>query len=537
MEVMKVVSAEEMRCIDESAINGYGIPAEVLMAFAGRIVANYIIDEFPQFSRIAVVCGSGNNGGDGFVVAYLLANSMRSVHVYFAGAEEKLSETARIYYTLCKNAGVQVEVFSDEHAFGVLDRFELIVDAVVGTGFSGTPRGMMAKAISAINRCNAIVLSIDVPSGLPSDGDAPQGEAVVANVTITIGLPKISLVTYPGKKWTGKLVLADIGFPRALSESDFLKAELIDKEYVCSRFPAARDADAHKHSWGHVLFVGGFDGMEGALILAASSLFEAGAGIATALTTPHARVVVAGKVPELMVSSIAEESAWNTLVEKCNHMKNPSSDGVPAEVKTILGNFFSARKPFAFAVIGPGMGRSVLSKAVFDALIEGAPGFGLSRILIDGDGLYHFAEYLKQKGRPPVDALITPHFLEAARICGKEVDDLKKNRFVAARDLAAATGAVVLLKGPASIICDETSWRINSTGNPALATAGSGDVLCGIIASFASRNIPLLEAASLGAWLHGRAADIHVRETDNTTMKASDIIARIGEAIRSINDN
>ncbi len=536
MEVMKVVSAREMRRIDEATINGFGIPGEVLMAYAGRVVANYIIDEFPGISDIAVVCGSGNNGGDGFVVAYLLFNSGRNVRVYFAGAEEKLSASARIYHSLCRNAGVFIEPFPDEQSENALAGTMLVVDALAGTGFSGIPRGVLAKAISAINRSGAIVLSIDVPSGLPSDGDAPEGEAVFADITVTIGLPKISLVTYPGKRWAGKLVLADIGFPRALTESDSLKAELIDEEYVCSRFPSARDADAHKNSWGHVLFVGGFDGMEGALLLAASAFFETGAGIATALTTPNTRNIVAGKVPELMTASFGPESEWNSLVEKCNHIKNNSCDGLCSEIKKMLGDFFSSKKSFGFAVIGPGMGRSMLSKAVFDVLMESAADFGLSRILIDGDGLYHFAEYLKQKGRPVVDVLITPHFLEASRICGASVDDIKRNRFAAAPELSHAAGATVLLKGPASIVCDGTCWRINTTGNPALATAGSGDVLCGIVASLASRNLSLLDAAALGAWLHGRAADLYVRKTRKHAMKASDIIAFIGEALRSANE-
>lgn len=534
MEVMKAVTAKQMRLIDEATIKDFGIPAEVLMAYAGRVVANYILDEFPARSRIAVVCGSGNNGGDGFVVAYLLSNSGRAARIYFAGKEEKLTDTARMYYSLCKNAGVPIECFGEADAEETLHDAELIVDAIAGTGFAGAPRGTLAKAISAINQSNAIILSIDVPSGLPSDGEAPEGEAVVADITVTIGLPKISLVTYPGKKWTGRLVCADIGFPRVLTDSDNLTSELIDRQYVCWHFPDPRDADAHKTTWEHVLFVGGFDGMEGALLLASSAFFQTGAGIATALTTPGARNIVAGKVPELITASIAEADEWNKIIEKCNHIKNGSPESGLSEIRKYLNDFFSARKPFGFAVIGPGMGRGAISKAVFNALLDGAHDYGLSRILIDGDGLYHFAEYIQKRGPVRGEFLITPHFLEASRICGKTVDEIKKNRFAAARELAAMTGAVVLLKGPASIICDGVHWRINTTGNPSLATAGSGDVLCGIIASLASRGISLLEAASIGAWLHGQAADIHVRETCRNTMMASEIIARIGDAMRDI---
>jgi NAD(P)H-hydrate epimerase len=299
------------------------------------------------------------------------------------------------------------------------------------------------------------------------------------------------------------------------------------------RFPESRDIDAHKNSWEHVLFVGGFDGMEGALILAASAFFEAGAGIATALTTEGARRIIAGKVPELMTASFAAGERWNEIIEKCNSVKNDSVEGVIPEIRRMLADFFSARKPFPLAVIGPGMGRSVFSRAVCMALFEGLRDFGISRAVIDGDGLYHFAEYLSQSKPLHAEVLITPHFLEASRIGGKSVDDIRKNRFAAAGELARFSESIVLLKGPASIVSDGETWRINTTGNPALATAGSGDVLCGIIASIASRKVSLFEAASIGAWLHGAASDRYVRQKGKNAMKARDIIANLPEVLRN----
>jgi hydroxyethylthiazole kinase-like uncharacterized protein yjeF len=527
---MKAVTAEEMRRIDEEAIGRYGIPASVLMAYAGRVIANYLQDEFPRLRNAAVCCGAGNNGGDGFVVAYLLANSGWNVKIYFAGAEEKLSDAARTYFALCRNAGVPIESVSGNIDFSWA---EIIVDALLGTGFSGTPREPIASAIAAINASERLIVSIDVPSGLPSDGQAPEGKAVFADITVSIGLPKISLVTHPGKRWAGKLVLADIGFPRELTSSEDLCAELIDEMFVRSRFPVSRDIDAHKNSWEHVLFVGGFDGMEGALILAASAFFEAGAGIATALTTEGARNIIAGKVPELMTASFATGDRWYEILEKCNAIKDDHIESVIPEIRRMLADFFSARKPFPLAVIGPGMGRSVFSQAVCMALFEGLRDFGISRAIIDGDGLYHFAEYLSQSKPLHADVLITPHFLEASRICGKSVDDIRNNRFAAAGELSRLSKTVVLLKGPASIISDGVRWRINTNGNPALATAGSGDVLCGIIASIASRNIPLFEAASIGAWLHGAASDIYVQQRKKNAMKARDIIVNLPEVLRN----
>ncbi len=536
MEVMKALRAEEMRRIDEAAIKDFGIPGEVLMAFAGRVVANYIIDEFPLISRIAVICGFGNNGGDGFVVAYLLSNSGRSVRVYFAGKEEKLSGTAWIYYSLCKKTGVPIDVFDDEQAGKELAQAELIVDALAGTGFSGTPRGAMARAISAINRCDAIVLSIDVPSGLPSDGDAPEGEAVFADITVTIGLPKISLVTYPGKQWTGKLVLADIGFPRNLTESNELTAEIVDAGYFNARYPAFCTPDVHKYQRGNVLFVGGFDGMEGALLLAASAFFETGAGIATALTTAEARKIIAGKLPELITLSLEQLEGFQELVRDCAGTIDPGIEKYLPRASVLFNAFFKMRKQYDVVVVGPGMGRDTLSRVLVHALLDGRKEWNVSRIIIDGDGLFHFADYIKSGKKGGSDILITPHFLEASRITGEPVDRLKANRFASASKLASVSASVALLKGPATIISDGVSHRINTTGNPALATAGSGDVLSGIIASLVAKGLPLLDAAALGAWIHGRAADIFVQESKKDAMKASDIIAHIGAAMRRIDD-
>ncbi|MCX7678431.1 MAG: NAD(P)H-hydrate dehydratase [Spirochaetes bacterium] len=530
---MKVVTAEQMRHIDAETIHRFGIPPEVLMAYAGRVAANYILDEYAQIVDIAVVCGSGNNGGDGFVIAYLLSNSGKNVKVFFVGEEEKLSESARIYCRLCKNAGISVVPFSEENVDEII-KSPLVVDAIVGTGFCGSARGNVARAIAAINKSDGIVISIDVPSGLPADGEAPNGEAVYADVTITIGLPKISLVTYPGKQYAGKLVLADIGFPRSLCESSELKSELIDEQYIATQFPYSRDPDAHKRSWAHVLFVGGFDGMEGALLLATTAFFETGGSIATALTTASARNVIAGKIPELMTAAIAPNKALNEIIEKRDHIN--FNDNILNDVKSALNDFFSQQKQFGIVVIGPGMGRGVFSKVVFEVLVEEVWRFGITGMIIDGDGLFHLANFINEKKSVNGNVLITPHFLEASRIYGKTVEEIKRNRFQAALELSRHCNSVVLLKGPATIVTNGIESLINTTGNQALATAGSGDVLCGIIAALASRGITLMEAAALGAWIHGRAADLYVRATGKNAMRATDIVKYIGEVLRSIHE-
>lgn len=522
---MKAVTASEMRRIDERAIGEFGIPGGVLMGFAGRVAANYILDSCGDARSAAVFCGRGNNGGDGFVIAWLLANAGWKVAVYLAGPSGSLSETSKIYHGICVKSGLPViEIADEQSAAGIdLSPIGIVVDALTGTGFSGELRGAAAGAAALINRSGKRVIAVDVPSGLPSDGEGPAGEAVRADVTVTMGLPKISLVTYPGKRWAGKLVLAEIGFPRRLTESEELRTEMIDAEYASARWPAARDADAHKNSAGQVLMIGGFDGMEGALLMAASACFEAGAGLVTALTTHRARSVIAGKVPELMTAAIP-----GTGYEEI------AAESVADSVARGLGVFFGEGRRGAIALIGPGMGRGPLPRAVFQAVMENLQLYGLERIIIDGDGLFHYAEWLAEHGPVKADIIITPHFLEASRLTGEAVETLKSNRFAAAKSLASKCGAVALLKGPATIVSDGANARINTTGNPALATAGSGDVLAGIIASLASRGLGSLDAASLGAWLHGRAADLFVADSGCDVMKATDIAAYIRKAAAEI---
>jgi NAD(P)H-hydrate epimerase len=539
--MMKAVTAAEMRNIDRIAIEEYAVSGEVLMAYAGRVAANYIDDNFPDASSIAVFCGAGNNGGDGFVAAWLLANRGRSVRIYLAGSVKKLSPASEIFYNICLKSEIPIKELSggDADIPITLNGTHLIIDALLGTGFEGVPRNPVAEAINLINGSGLPVVSLDLPSGLPSDGCAPEGATVTADVTITMGLPKISLVTYPGKRYTGRLMVADIGFPRSLTESPDLLTEMIDAAYVRRRFPKTRDADSHKNSRDHVLVIGGFDGMEGAALLTASACFQAGAGMVTALTTGEGRRVMAGKIPEMMTASVP--GIESIRQEVAGEIRNGSAGEekmrykLTSELSRDLGEFFSNGRNYGFVVIGPGMGRTLLSSVLFGILMDRLKNFGLSRILIDGDGLYHLASYVGEK--VPIkgaDVIITPHFLEASRITGDPVESIMSDRPSSAKKLAHLCGAVALLKGPATIVTDGERSLINTTGNPSLATAGSGDVLSGVIAALASRGISSPEAAALGAYFHGRAADIHAAETKSGDMTASDIISSLRTALAEV---
>ncbi len=267
----------------------------------------------------------------------------------------------------------------------------------------------------------------------------------------------------------------------------------------------------HKGDRGHTLIAGGFTGMEGAILLSAKALFRTGCGLATSITPAESRRIIAGKVPELMTEKIPDDepSAW-------------------------VRQFMDSRR-FKSLLIGPGMGRSLHASRVFASLIDASPGAGISRILIDGDGLYHLAVYLKNGSLPAgPQYCITPHFNEASVISGVAVDSLKKNRLQSCIDLAHFTGCTVVLKGPASIVSNGTDSYINTSGNSRLATAGSGDVLSGIIASFMNRPCGIETAAACGVYLHGLCADLFTAKNNFLLMKAGDIIKKIPAALDQI---
>jgi len=309
--------------------------------------------------------------------------------------------------------------------------------------------------------------------------------------------------------------VADIGFPRSLTESENLKSELIDGDFftkygireIEGEYCSA--PDSHKGARGHLLVIGGFDGMEGAAMLAASAAFETGIGLVTLLATERARSIIAGKIPELMTMAL------------------PENNGDPgAAVRSIL-----AARRWNAILIGPGMGRSVYSRKVAEAVFATAAGCGIGRVLVDGDGLFHLGEFVKSEPLDPaVDWVITPHFLEASRIMGLSVEDIKKNRFDAAGVISDKLSCTVLLKGPASIVAGGGRRYINTTGCAALGTAGAGDILSGIIGSMLMRRMPTLHAAACGAWIHGHAGEMHCSVNNTNVLKSSDILPFIRAA-------
>ncbi|MFH0974604.1 MAG: NAD(P)H-hydrate dehydratase [Spirochaetota bacterium] len=519
---MKVVTAEEMQRIDRITIDDTGIPGEVLMGYAGKSIADYVISSFDSLKKIAVFSGTGNNGGDGFVIAYFLFNRGFEVDIYIAGDIHKISDTSNVYLNVCRKSSIKIILIEDELDKINLECYDLIIDALLGTGFRGSPRGVVKDVIEKVNDSSVEVLSVDLPSGLPSDGEAPRGAVVNADYTVTIGLPKVSLVTHPGIRYTGRLHITDIGFPATLSASPELRIDLLDSDYAKRHINLSLDADSHKGKAGHLLLAGGFDGMEGAIIMSAMSAFETGVGLATLLTTENARKIIAGRIPELITRTLPPFNLQNQ----------------PDNILKEITDFFKEDRHYDAMILGPGMGRTGYASVIFNFIIDNIKHSGIKKVLIDGDGLYHLSEYLKTKTLPKnISFVLTPHFSEASRLLEMPVDEIINNRLSSAKELAKRTSSVVLLKGPATIITDGNNTLINSTGNPALGTAGSGDVLSGIIGALFLRNMAVPDSAGIGAYVHGLSGDIYVEENNVQILKATDIINNIRLSLEIIMEN
>jgi len=508
---MKVVIASEMREIDRISIEEYSIPGALLMNNAGKAVADFILNNI-KTNEVDIFCGTGNNGGDGFTAAWYLKNYGYDPVIYIAGVREKVTPTSLIFLEICEKLELSIQ-YINESSIDTLSIREgaFVIDSLTGTGFEGVLRGIPLKIISRINSSSSKVLAVDIPSGLSSDGDAPSGTAVKADYTITMGLPKISLVTYPCKDYCGELIIADIGFPAFLTGNKDLKIDLIDPLFMSGIGFSPGSDDIHKGDKGNTLIIGGLTGMEGAAMLTAAAMFRTGTGLVTLATTDESRKIIAGKIPELMTVSLPVKTDTESI-----------------------GNLLKAKK-YTTLIIGPGLGRDAYPESVFNSVIECASDCGIRNVLIDGDGLYHLAFYIKEKElSAKIRWIITPHFMEASRITGLSLDEIQKNRLKSCKKIAENTGCITVLKGPATIISDGDNIFINTTGNRALATAGSGDVLSGIIGALINRIDDTVKTASAGVFIHGLCADLYSEKNKTDSMRSSDILDYIRPALNRI---
>jgi len=493
---MKIADLRQIKNIDKNAITEYCIPSLLLMGYAGKHCSDRIISEIPDIKSktIAVICGSGNNGGDGFVIGFHLRNFGCHVKVLFNAEKlSKLSEESLIYYKICKSYNITSEL----SLYNYDD--DIIIDSLLGSGFSGSIREAEQLIIKNINNSNAVIFSVDIPSGLCADGNVDTANIVNADYTLTIGIHKINTATYPGRKFCGKTFVIDAGFPEKLLNDEKINNSFFDKFLSKSVFVKKDNVDSCKSNFGHLLIIGGFDGMEGAGLMTAMSAFESRAGLVTLATSIEARKIIAGKIPEVITIGL-----------------NDPND-IVAIIKS--GKYHSL-------LIGPGLGRTPFAAQIFHETINNSGNSSVKTVIIDGDGLWHLS-IMNNSAAFSKNVIITPHLKEASLLLNDTIENVSCNRYYCAKKLSEKYRAVTVLKGPATITTDGKNTYVNSSGNEALASAGTGDILAGIIAALSMQTDNVLLAAATGVYIHGICADVIVEETGVKSLKATELSGKI----------
>jgi hydroxyethylthiazole kinase-like uncharacterized protein yjeF len=488
--LVPLLDAEAMRAIDSWAIRQQCVPGLELMERAGAGVAR-ALERLAPDGPVTVVCGKGNNGGDGLVVARLLRQSGRSVTVMCVTPPDELTGDARANLEALPgpaplrldgepwastSADAESAAVSPGELFGLRTT---VVDALLGTGFQGEPRGAVAEALDAINASGAQVVSVDVPSGVDASSGVVRGVAVHATLTITFHAAKPGLWISPGKTHAGEVQTIDIGIPRGAPGD--ARIGLITRD-VLEQLPR-RDAGSTKFSSGHVLVAGGSRGLSGAPRMAAEASMRAGAGYVTACVPSSLQDILASAgTPELMTRGLPEDEGAL------------SADGV--------GEVLEASARGASLALGPGLGRQPGAFAFARALAAAAD----VPMVLDADGLNAHAGCLSELAARRSPTVLTPHAGELGRLLELDSTEIERERLRHVRAAAEQAGAVVVLKGDDTLVADPNGVvAVSSGGSPALATAGTGDVLTGVIAALLSQGLDAFAAAAAGVWLHARA--------------------------------
>ena len=481
----------------------------MLMENAGRAVASVILAEYPSASRMAVVCGAGNNAGDGFVIARHLISSGKKVSVHIAEKKERYREDAKTNLDALLKMGADVRELD-----GKLPRIkkdtEVIVDAIFGTGLDRDVKGFYEKLIKFINRQSARRVSVDIPSGLDADTGRPLGTAVQADITVTFAPAKLGMCIHPGVDYSGKLCVADITIPRPLWEN--LPFELLTFER-CRGLIKKRAADSHKGTYGHLLVLAGSPGKSGAAILSAEAALRTGSGLVTL------------GVPESISSAVEEKTT-----EVMSVSLKDSKDGTlhPDACEEVLRELEGKRTALA---AGPGISTSESTGEFLKKVITMCE----VPITLDADALNIISKDPAMLRKTKVPAVITPHPGEMARLCGVTTKQVQDDRVGISTGFSEKYGCYVVLKGARTVISTpDGEVFINPTGNSAMATAGTGDVLTGIIGGLAAQGYDPLWSCMLGVFLHGHAADLLLEKTGTAGFTASEISRKIPASRNSV---
>lgn len=493
---MKLVDSDTMRKIDRRMIESFGVTGDQLMLIAGegladairRLAANNQLVDSP----VLFLAGKGNNGGDAFVAAKILYEEEWPVECWIAAEEGQLKGDALLHFKRMKKAGVPFQFISSSADWKQLISYEndseMIVDGLLGTGCYGEPHGVIADAIEFINHNadRALIVAIDSPSAMQ----------VLSDVTVTMGLPKTELVQPENIDFVGNIEVVDLGFPAELIEDTPCdkEVELIHPADLSSLFPR-RPRDFHKGNLGHLLCIGGSKGYSGALTMAARAAARSGAGLVSALVPESIYPIVAPAIPEVMVHTENPHHAWTAIL------------------------------------IGPGLGYNDTSRRQVLTLLKE------SRVplILDADAINVLTGNTDAIAAAECPVILTPHPGEFAKLFGIKSEEVQDDRLGLVKMAAAHLNATIVLKGAGTVVATpQAPLAVNMTGNPGMATGGSGDVLAGLLAGLIAQGLPPFEAACAAVWMHGRAGDLATAEKAQATFTAPDFLDKLPEVFREL---
>jgi len=565
---MHLVTSRQMAAIDRRTIEQHGVPGIALMHRAGQAVVDEIVARSGSVAgdRIVVLCGRGNNGGDGFVVARLLRERKAEVSVYLLAEPEKIAGDAQIAMEEWQRIGGEVAVLADDaavhRAATTWAGADTIIDGILGTGLSGDVRGVIRTAIDELARLRVPVVAIDIPSGISGDTGQVLGAAVKATLTVTFGLPKLGQALHPGKSYCGTLCVADIGFPQEAIRVEAGNTFLAGRDDAHAWMPR-REPDAHKAAMGRVLVIAGSVGMTGAAALAAESALRAGAGLVYLACPASLNDIFEAKITEVITYPVPEVRRYRCLSLRAH------------------GEIRRRMDEATVVALGPGIGRHRETIALVRRLVADCP----RPLVIDADGLYALSplvdlvrdaersedaehthageraegafaqgQHVVHRGEGAENVggrkggertggafaqgqhvVLTPHYGEAARLLGCEIAEVQADPVGTCQRAAAEWGATFLLKGAPTVVCGPSgeTW-LNPTGNPGMATGGAGDVLTGLIAGLIAQGVAPEIAARLGAYAHGLAGDLARDKLGVHGMIAGDILRALPRALKDL---
>lgn len=514
---MFILNKEQMQEADRITISDYGVPSIVLMENAALSVVKIIQEKFPEIGSVAVLCGKGNNGGDGLAIARHLFNKGYNVKLYLFSKLKNLKGDPKINLNICQKMGIEIKPITNQKLFyetlPELMDFPILVDALFGTGLEKPLEGFWAEVVETINSIHSIVVSVDIPSGLNSSTGEIQSPAIKAHTTVTFGAYKIAHIFPPASNYCGKVYLFEIGIPKELLSN--LSKLYLSNRNVLSSFLPPRNIEAHKGNFGHLVIVAGSKEKPGALSMASMGALRCGVGLVTAASVESALNVLHNHSYEAM-GLVLDQTPSGTI----------ALSSLPKLIKFLEDK--------DCLVLGPGLSLEAETQEFVRRLVLNTS----IPVVLDADGINSFSKNPQILKARTGEKVLTPHPGELSRLLDVPISEIKKDRIEFVRKTVKETNSTVILKGYMTLIaCTNDIVWVNTTGNPGMATGGIGDVLSGMVGSFIAQKINPFKSCPLAVYLHGLAGDLVAKSKGEESLIPRDLIEFIPQAFNELLKN